>query len=112
MPKTYRTPRRRSWKSRLRAQLDAMRANTLYENWAVNFPSIEQAVRGRLQRNSADLSDAEIEFIVNKIIKHGSKPTDAKVLTPGRIPKDVIEARRAERKRTVKKMRQYRRGRP
>lgn len=100
--KTYKKPRRRTGASRKRHLLDQMNAANHREWTAVTMASSEKEARARIQERYPDETVEQIERRIAFVMKGGSKPTTAKVLTPGRIPPEVLAARTAERKRQVK----------
>lgn len=108
--KTYKHPRRRSHRSRTRRLLDQMDTANHREWTAVTMQSSEKDARARIQARYPNESLEEIERRVAFVMKGGAKPTQAKVLQPGRIPPEVLAARKAERKRHVKARRHLRKA--
>jgi hypothetical protein len=106
--KTYKRPRKRTRASRTRQVLDQMDGATQREWMAVTMQSSERAARTRIQERYPHDTPEEIERRVAFVMKKGAKPTTAKVLEPGVIPAEVLEARKAERKRQVKENRPQR----
>ena len=108
--KTYKHPRRRSHRSRTRRLLDQMDTANHREWTAVTMQSSEKDARARIQARYPNESLEEIERRVAFVMKGGAKPTQAKVLQAGRIPPEVLAARKAERKRHVKARRHLRKA--
>lgn len=98
----YNKPRHRTRASRKRRLLDQMDADNHREWTAVTMASSEKEARARIQERYPDETAEQIEQRVAFVMKAGSKPTTAKVLEPGRIPAEVLAARKAERKAKVK----------
>jgi len=100
---------KKSYKARLRETLGGMEASNRHERGEVSMASVEKKVRADLQREKPHLSVGEIDERVKEIVSRGSAPTKALAPKPGQIPKDVLAARKAERKRIVKSNRNRRR---
>ena len=62
----------------------------------------EQGARARIQERFPDETPEQIEARMASVMKHGRKPTTAKALVPGTIPKEVRDARTAIRKAAIK----------
>lgn len=106
--KTYKAPRRCSKRSRTRRLLDQMDASNHREWAAVTMQSCERDARARIQERFPDETPEQIERRVAFVMKGGAKPTAATLPVPGRIPAEVLAARKADRKRKVKANRRNR----
>jgi hypothetical protein len=70
---------------------------------------IARQLRTRLVNENPDMSDADIDAKVFRIMQHGSQPTSAAKPPPMEIPKEVRDARRAARREQKRRLRPHRR---
>ena len=94
-------PRYQTHAARIRKPLFEMAAANKREWNEVTAESCEKGVRARLQTQFPDSSPEDIETRVGRIMATGSKPTNTVAPQPEGIPKEVLAARKAERKRRV-----------
>jgi hypothetical protein len=92
----------------MRAALNNTAAADLADKEKETLKAIEIDLRARLQSKNPNRSPEDIEARVAEVMKRGLKPTTAVALEPGRIPQEVVDQRKAERKRTKKNMARFR----
>lgn len=101
-------PRRKSRAARMRAALNNTAAADLADKGEESLKAIETRLRAQLQSKNPDRSPEDIEARVAEVMKRGLKPTTAVALEPGQIPQEVLDQRKAERKRTKRNMARFR----
>ncbi len=101
-------PRRKSRAARIRAALNNIAVAELTDKEEAGLKAIETRFRAQLQNENPDWSPEEIEARLALVMKRGLKPTTAVALEPGRIPQEVVDQRKAERKRIKKNMARFR----
>jgi hypothetical protein len=95
---------------RIRRKLDRMQHDDAREIAQSTPDAIKKALRIRLNETTPGAAPEEIERRVTMALDKGAKPTTSAVAASPGIPRDVLAARRKERKGLVAKGRPQRRG--
>jgi hypothetical protein len=86
---------------RLRQKLRRMEHDDSREALKGTSEAMEQHLRTTLNERQPGAAPEEIERLVGLVMSKGARPTTSVLKSAPGIPQQVIDARRAERKRTV-----------
>jgi hypothetical protein len=113
MTKTYHKPRTftraDATRKTLRDYAASDRVEKRIDTTETEMAKVARHLRARLVAESPTSPDTEIDAKVARIMSAGQRQTTEQPLAPRGIPKDVLAARRAERRKEVRKRRQFRR---
>jgi hypothetical protein len=98
-----------TFEQRIRKKLHRMEHDDAGEAANSTPDAIVRAMRARLTEEQPQASVKEIEAQIARRVAAGAKPTTAIIKSAPGIPKDVLAARHAERKKTVARGKHLRR---